>query len=575
MSNILYIIFGVIVVLFIGCFGFLISLLIKYYYKSQNPDPKKFSNLIEQLAQRESSQKIKELREEITHNLEKSYQDKKTALQEELTVKNNLVIETERLKLNNQAQAEQDKYQQRLIDLQEKIAQKEAQIDSKLAELSTQNNSIKIQESALQTQKEALEKLLTDNRNQQLQNQLTIEKKLEEVAGIPLQEARTRIITQAQEEMGEELLDWQTKFLTNYESQAMIKAREITILAIQRCSSEVANEFTITVVKLPSDEDKGKLIGKGGRNIQWLEKTLGVELVIDDTQGAVTVSGFSSIRRHIAKKTIEKLLDDGRVHPASIEEMHEKAKNEMAQEIYEAGLWATNQLKIYDFADGLIHLLGRLKFRTSYGQNMLKHSVEMAKLAGLLTDGINSEFGMAGRLDPMIAIKGALLHDIGKAADEEMNPKGNHIEIGEKICDMYDLDWRIKKCITSHHTTGGDWQSYYDNSQDQVCLEAAIVDACDSLSGGRPGARKETVEAYIQRLESLENLAKKVPGVNKAWVMRAATEIWVFFDAENMSPTQVFRATRKLARDIHNSVKTPKEIKVIGFREDRVVEYSR
>ena len=462
-----------------------------------------------------------------------------------------------------------------MIDLQEQITKKETQVDQKLTELNLQKELNTARQDELQAQKESLDELIVSNQTKQKQIQTELEQKLEEVAGIPLQEARSRIISQAQEEMGEELLDWQSKYLTNYESQAMTKAREITVLAIQRCSSEVANEFTITVVKLPSDDDKGKLIGKGGRNIQWLEKTLGVELVIDDTQGAVTVSGFSSIRRHIAKKTIEKLLEDGRVHPASIEEMHEKAKNEMAQEIYEAGLWATNELKIYDFADGLIHLLGRLKFRTSYGQNMLKHSVEMAKLAGLLTDGINTEFGMAGRLDRMIAVKGALLHDIGKAADEEMNPKGNHIEIGEKICDMYDLDWRIKKCITSHHTTGGDWQSYHDASRDQVCLEAAIVDACDSLSGGRPGARKETVEAYIQRLESLENLAKKVPGVTKAWVMRAATEIWVFFDAESMTPTQVFRATRKLARDIHNSVTTPKEVKVIGFREDRIVEYSR
>lgn len=571
MSNISYIIFGVILVLLVICF----ALFIQYYNKSQNPDPKKFSNLIDQLAQKEAAQKVREIRLEITDDFEKNYQEKKQSFQEEFTVKNNLILETERLKINNQAQLEQDKNQQRFIDLQEQITKKETQVDQKLTELNLQKELNTARQDELQAQKESLDELIAANQTKQKQIQTELEQKLEEVAGIPLQEARSRIISQAQEEMGEELLDWQSKYLTNYESQAMTKAREITVLAIQRCSSEVANEFTITVVKLPSDDDKGKLIGKGGRNIQWLEKTLGVELVIDDTQGAVTVSGFSSIRRHIAKKTIEKLLEDGRVHPASIEEMHEKAKNEMAQEIYEAGLWATNELKIYDFADGLIHLLGRLKFRTSYGQNMLKHSVEMAKLAGLLTDGINTEFGMAGRLDRMIAVKGALLHDIGKAADEEMNPKGNHIEIGEKICDMYDLDWRIKKCITSHHTTGGDWQSYHDASRDQVCLEAAIVDACDSLSGGRPGARKETVEAYIQRLESLENLAKKVPGVTKAWVMRAATEIWVFFDAESMSPTQVFRATRKLARDIHNSVTTPKEVKVIGFREDRIVEYSR
>lgn len=399
--------------------------------------------------------------------------------------------------------------------------------------------------------------------------------KLAEVSGLTTDEAYTLVKKEKEKEMGEELLQWQNKYLAQFEQDAYQKAKEIASLAIQRCSSEVANELTITAVKIDNEADKGKLIGKQGRNIQWLEKTLGVELIIDDTPNIITVSGFSSIRRNIAKNTIEKLLIDGRIHPSSIEEMYEKASGEVRQEIYEAGQWAVNELGIYDFPEKLIRLLGRLIFRTGYGQNVLKHSVEMARIAGLIADSLNAEFPTKTSIDKLVCIKGALLHDIGKAVDEEMTPKGNHIQIGEKLCDLYNLGWKVRRCISSHHTTGGDRQSYFDTEHNELCLEAAVVDACDTLSGARPGARKESMEAYFQRMEALENVANKIDGVTKTWIMRGAKELWVFFDANMLTSSEIHTATRTLAREINNTIKTPQEIKVIGFREDRVVEYTR
>jgi ribonucrease Y len=365
------------------------------------------------------------------------------------------------------------------------------------------------------------------------------------------------------------LIDFQHKIVENAEESANIKAREIVGMAVQRCSSEVANELTITTIKISSEEDKGKLIGKGGRNIQWLEKTLGVELIIDETPEVVTLSGFSSIRRNIAKKTLEKLLADGRIHPSSIEEMYEKAKAEIAQEIAEAGEEAVNDLGIYDFPAKLIRLIGRLKYRTSYGQNMMKHSLEMARLAGLLADEMNSRFpNRKNPIDKMICIKGALLHDIGKAVDEESIPKGDHVEIGEKICDMFGLDWRIKKCISSHHNEA------YTDPEKGFCLEAVLVDACDNISGGRLGARKETAEAYFQRMRGIENVAESTPGVLKSWIMRGSRELWVFFDTQVTTPAKMHTTTRLIAKKIGSSVRAPFKIKVIGFFEDRAVEYA-
>lgn len=505
------------------------------------------------------------------------------------TSKNQIQKETE----DKLTQRFQTDFEKREYEIMRNAKKQEEHLTAEILEIQKSSdrkeNILREKESKFEILKQDLNQLQTSVSNQSKSLEIEIQKydhlnlalvdeykqKLAKISNLTSQEAYALVKNEKEKEMGEELLQWQNKYLSKFENEAYQKAKEIASLAIQRCSSEVANELTITAVKIDNEVDKGKLIGKQGRNIQWLEKTLGVELIIDDTPNIITVSGFSSIRRNIAKNTIEKLLTDGRIHPSAIEEMYEKATGEVNQEIYEAGQWAVNELGIYDFPEKLIRLLGRLSFRTGYGQNVLRHSVEMARLAGLIADSLNAEFPSTVLIDKLTCIKGALLHDIGKAVDEEMTPKGNHIEIGEKLCDMYDLGWKVRRCISSHHTTGGDRQSYFDSEHKELCLEAAVVDACDTLSGARPGARKETMEAYFQRMEALENIANKIDGVTKTWIMRGAKELWVFFDANMLSSTEIHKATRALAREINNTIKTPQEIKVIGFREDRVVEYTR
>lgn len=467
-------------------------------------------------------------------------------------------------------QEEEKATRQRILDLQENIDRKETQLNLKLEKL--ENDKEKIEETK-NTLRDIKSNLLQKTDEIKQKEQELIEKyqvELASIAKLSSAEAKNLILKQAKQEVGSDLLEWQQKFIENKREESNLEAREIVALAVQRCSSEVANEYTLTTIKLQSEEDKGKLIGKGGRNIQWIEKTLGVELVIDDTPEVITISGFSSIRRHIAKKTLEKLLEDGRIHPASIEDTHEKAKAEIAQEIAASGEYAVNQLGIIDFPAKLVRLIGRLKFRTSYGQNQLGHSLEMAKLAALLAEEFNARFPHREKpVDVQICIKGALLHDIGKGIDEEQTPKGNHIQLGEKICDTFGLDWRIKKCISSHHD-----ESYWD-AEHGFCIEAAIVDACDNISGSRLGARKETAQAYYERMENLETIAMTSTGVNKAWIMKGSRELWVFFDTQQVTPSQMYDITREITDKIETQVNYAGEIKVIGIWEDKIIEYAR
>ena len=524
--------------------------------------------LVEYKAEKIKQEKQQQL-EEFKVELKKNFQEKESSLQQDLDNKNAILLEKMKLEGRVQIQEEEKQMRQRVLDLQENIDKKENQLNAKLDKLEADKEKLDQVKDELRKIKEDLLLKRDQVEKKEEELKLQINQKLEEIARLTLEDAKKRILDQAKEEMGQELLVWQQKYVDKYQDDANIQAREIVALAVQRCSSEVANELTITTVKLEDEADKGKIIGKAGRNIQWLEKTLGVELVIDETPGVVTLSGFSSIRRHIAKRTLEMLLKDGRIHPASIEDFYEKAKAEIAQEIADAGQWAVNELGIYDFPAKLVRIIGRLKFRTSYGQNMLKHSVEMAKLAGLLAKEMNDRFGnRENPVDVDICVKGALLHDVGKAVDEETLPKGNHIQLGEKICEMYSLDWRIKKCVSSHHD-----ESYYD-PEHGFCIEAALVDACDNISGGRPGARKETAEAYFQRMEAMEKIAESTPGVNKSWIMRGSRELWVFFDTGKVSPAQIHDITRKIANDIQAGVRYPGEIKVVGLWEDKVVEYA-
>ncbi len=547
------------------------------YTKTKNSKPngftqdefdQKLSVSLDKSRQEIIAQKNQQL-EETKAELKQNFSERLASTREDLDHKNELIVEKLKLQAKNDLQEEERAMRKRLLELQENIDKKESNLELKLEKVANDKAGIEKYKEDLRAIKDDLLNKKHLFEDSQAQFEIEKEEQIGRIARLSPEEARKAVLDVAKEQMGGELLNWQQKYLESAREEAGMQAREVVALAVQRCSSEVANELTITTVKLQQDDDKGKLIGKAGRNIQWLEKTLGVELVIDETPGVVTLSGFSSVRRHIAKKTLERLLADGRVHPASIEDQYAKAKAEMAQEIADAGQETVNELGIYDFQPQLIRIIGRLKFRTSYGQNMIRHSLEMAKLARLIAVEMNARFPNRSKpIDVDVCVKGALLHDIGKAVDEETTPKGNHIDLGEQICDKFGLDWRIRKCVSSHHD-----ESYYD-SEHGFCIEAAIVDACDNISGGRIGARKETAEAYFQRMTDLERIAETTSGVTKSWIMRGSRELWVFFDTESVSPAQMHTITRKIADRIQTEVRYPGEIKIVGLWEDKIVEYA-
>ncbi len=514
-------------------------------------------------------EKTKEIKEDkqsqlddYKKELKERFREKEGDLKEQAEMKNSLELDRLKLKLQEKNQKEEEIMREKVLELQVEVNRKEDELNDKLEGINDLKEDLNQERSELLDKENELNKEKSGLAEK-------IRQSLEKVAKLSTKDARKELKENVHEEMGEDLLIWQKKALQSAKDTVNKKAREIVSLAIQRCSSEVANEVTVTNVKLNSDDEKGKIIGKGGRNIQWLEKTLGVEIVIDETPEVVTVSGFSSIRRHIAKRTLEKLLEDGRIHPGSIEDMYTKAKAELSQDIEEAGRWAVEALGIYDFPDKLIRIIGRLKFRTSYGQNMLTHSVEMARLAGILAKDLNQQFPANPPIEVDMCIKGALLHDIGKAIDEEtVGGKGDHVTLGEKVCDTFGLNWKIKKCVSSHHN------EEYEDAEKGMCLEAVIVDACDNISGSRPGGRKESVEAYTQRVEALEKIAENIPGINKAWVMRGSRELWVFFDTKKTTPAQMHKLVKLISEQIQTDVTYPGEIKIIGMWEDKAIAYA-
>ncbi|GAB4147298.1 MAG: ribonuclease Y [Patescibacteria group bacterium] len=516
----------------------------------------------------EKQQQLEELKVELKERFAEKEADLKTTITQKFELEAQaIVLKAQREAADRLLEVEKQEQENRtrLVALQEKIEAKEAALDEKISQIEAKREEIEQTKDKLRAIKADLEQARADLEDLKEKQEEEFKAKLAKIAKLPLEEAREMVVREAQEEMGNNLLKLQHKLLEAAEEDANFKARQIVSLAIQRCSSEVANEFTLTTIKLADDDIKGRIIGKQGRNIQWLEKTLGVEIVIDETPEIVTISGFNSIRRHVAKRTLEMLLDDGRIHPASIEDFYKKAQAEVAEEIAQAGKWAVEELGIYDFPPKLVRIIGRLKFRTSYGQNMLKHSVEMAKLAELLAIELNKHFPHREPINIDIVKKGALLHDIGKALDQEI--EGNHVDLGEKVCDTFGLDWKIRKCVSSHHN------EEYDDPRG-FCIEAVIVDACDNISGGRMGARKETAEAYFQRIESLEKIAETTPGITKSWIMRGCRELWIFFDTEKVTPAKMHEITTEVANRVQTEAKYPGEIKVIGFWEDRAIEWA-
>lgn len=377
---------------------------------------------------------------------------------------------------------------------------------------------------------------------------------LERVAGLNRETAKTELITKIEEDSKDELYRKIHKLDLDNKEEIEKKAREIVTLAVQRYAGSHISDSMTTVVSLPSDEVKGKIIGKEGRNIKAIERLTGVDVIIDDTPEALVISGFDPVRRQIARIAIEKLIADGRIHPAKIEEEVEKAKDEMNNKIREEGEAALFETGVGPVDPKLTHLLGRLAFRTSFGQNILRHSVEMTHIAGMLA----SELGA----DVSLAKKGALFHDIGKALDHEV--QGTHVEIGRKVLQKFNMDPRVIQAMEAHH-----------DEYPYAILEARIVQAADAISGARPGARKDTVEVYLKRLEELERIAKSFEGVEKSYAIQAGRELRIFVTPTRIDDLGAIKLAKDVARKIEEEMKYPGEIRVNVIRETRALEYAR
>jgi ribonuclease Y len=380
------------------------------------------------------------------------------------------------------------------------------------------------------------------------------QRELERVSGMSADEARDLLVRQLESEARREAAALVKRIEAEARSTAAGRARQIVTEAIQRSAADHAIETTVSVVDLPSDDVKGRIIGREGRNIRALETATGVELIVDDTPGAIILSSFDPLRREIARQTIERLLADGRIHPARIEEVVERVKGDLDETIRREGEAAAFELGLFDLHPELTRLMGRLKFRTSYGQNVLSHSKEVASLAGIMA----RELG----LDPHVAMRAAFLHDIGKASVREL--QGTHLEIGIDLLRKYGESEPVIQAVAAHHQDI-EWPS----------LEAMIVQAADAISAARPGARRDILESYVKRLEKLEGIADSFEGVSKAFALQAGREIRIVVESERISDEAAVWLSRDIARRIENELEYPGQIKVTVIRETRAVEYAR
>ncbi len=418
-------------------------------------------------------------------------------------------------------------------------------------------NAVSDKASKLEEREKVLENKIAEvkrikNKAEELREKAT--ERLEKLAEMTKTEAKDALLKNLEDEYKKDLLDrmkrLETEGLESYEK----KAREILAQAIQKYGLPQTQEITTTNVNLPSDEIKGRVIGKEGRNIKTLEKLTGVDIIIDDTPEAVTISGFDPVRRHIAKESLERLVRDGRIQPARIEETVENVKNEIVSEIKKAGERAIYETGIINLDPKIIQLLGRLKFRTSYGQNVLLHSIEVSHLAGAIAEEIGA--------DAKVARKAGLLHDIGKAVDHQI--EGSHVNIGIKVLEKFGVEKEVIVAMKSHH------EEYPYES-----LEAVVVQTADQISGARPGARKDSLENYLRRLSELENIAANFSGVEKAYAIQAGREIRVFVRPEEVDDYRAKKMAKEIAKQIQEELKYPGEIKVVVVRENRAIEYAK
>ncbi len=377
---------------------------------------------------------------------------------------------------------------------------------------------------------------------------------LERLSGLSSEEAKQLLLSDIEKEIKHEAAMMIKDIESKAKEEGERKAKEIVSLAIQKCAADHVAETTVSVVALPNDEMKGRIIGREGRNIRTLETLTGIDLIIDDTPEAVILSGFDPIRREVARVALEKLIVDGRIHPARIEEMVEKAKKEVDAYLRDQGEQATFETGVHGLHPELIKLLGRLKFRTSYGQNVLKHSIEVAHLAATMA----AELGA----DVKLAKRAGLLHDIGKAVDHEV--EGPHVQIGADLAKRYKENHDVIHAISAHH---GDIEA--------TTIEAVLVQAADAISAARPGARRETLESYIKRLEKLEDIANSIDGVEKSFAIQAGREIRIMVKPEEINDTDIVAVARDIVKRVESELEYPGQIKINVIRETRAIEYAK
>ena len=454
-----------------------------------------------------------------------------------------LEIKEESIKAKNDLDKEIKERRNEISRNERRIVQKEENVDKKLEAIEKREAGFAVKEEELKKQKIEISKL----------NEQRIQE-LERISGLTSEQAKEYLLKTIEEDVKLDTAKMIKEMENKAKEEANRKAKEYVVTAIQKCAADHVSETTISVVSLPNDEMKGRIIGREGRNIRTLETMTGVDLIIDDTPEAVILSSFDPIRREIARIALEKLIVDGRIHPARIEEMVEKAQKEVDNMIREEGEAATLEVGIHGIHPELVRLLGKMKFRTSYGQNALKHSIEVAQLAGLLAAEIGEDVRMAKRA--------GLLHDIGKAVDHEM--EGSHIQLGAELCKKYKESPLVINAVESHH---GDVEP--------ESLIACLVQAADTISAARPGARRETLETYSNRLQQLEDITNGYKGVEKSFAIQAGREIRIMVVPEQVSDADMVIMARDISKQIESELEYPGQIKVNVIRESRIVDYAK